>query len=295
MKESVVIKENSFRRLVEIALEQHPELAGMEVIVEKELLHYELLHVLNRGGWLDGLTFQGGTALRLCHGASRLSEDLDFSGGPDFSTKSMEGLAAYLKKTLSSQDFEVDVRSPKTITSHFTSGIGVNTWRIAFEILPFRNGIPKQLIKLDIDNSPTYTKVPGVIAQNYGVVRESQMIVHVQSREEILASKFVAFGASVATRNRPRFRDIWDIHWLTGKGTAIRKDLVRAKMGDHCVESAWMETAATRAGGIVESVEFAAEMRRFLLPHVVAKTLDNSLYMNFLASEIERLMRTAYR
>ena len=82
-----------FRELVEFALEQHPELEGMEVIVEKELLHYELLHVLNRGGWLDGLTFQGGPAVR----ASRLSEDLDFSGGPGFSTKSMDALATYLK------------------------------------------------------------------------------------------------------------------------------------------------------------------------------------------------------
>ena len=103
-------KEGSIRKLVEIALEHHPELAGMEVIVEKELLHYELLHVLNRGGWLDGLTFQGGTALRLCYGGSRLSEDLDFSGGPEFSSESMEGLAAYLKETLSSQGLGVDAR-----------------------------------------------------------------------------------------------------------------------------------------------------------------------------------------
>lgn len=287
-------KEGSFRRLVEIALEHHPELAGMEVIVEKELLHYELLHVLNRGGWLDGLTFQDGTALRLCYGGSRLNEDLDFSGGPEFSSESMEGLAAYLKETLSSQGLGVDVKSPKTITSHFTSGIGVNTWRIAFEILPFRSGIPKQIINLDIDNSLTYTKGPGAIAQNYGVVRESRMLVHVQSREEILASKLVSFAASVATRNRPRFREIWDMHWLTGNGTAIRNDLVCSKMGDHRIESAWMETAASRVRGIVGSVAFAAEMRRFLLPHAAVQTLDNPLYMKFLASETERLIRNAY-
>lgn len=290
-----MIKESSFRNLVEIALEHNPKLAGMEVIVEKELLHYELLYVLNRGGWLDGLTFQGGTALRLCHGASRLSEDLDFSGGPDFSTESMEGLAEYLKNKFLSQGLGVDVKSPKTIPSHFTSGIGVNTWRIAFEFLPFRSDVPKQIIKLDIDNSPTYTKEPGAIAQNYGVVRESQMLVHIQSREEILAGKLVAFAASVATRNRPRFRDIWDMNWLTGNGTVIRNDLVLAKMGDHHIEPAWMETAANRTGGIVGSAEFAAEMRRFLLPHEVAQTLDNPLYMEYLASETERLIRTAYR
>ena len=286
-------KEETFRKLVEIALEHHPEIAGMEVIVEKELLHYELLHVLNRGGWLDGLTFQGGTALRLCYGASRLSEDLEFSGGPDFSIKSMECLAAYLQKTLSDRGLGVDVKSPKTITPRFTSNIEVNTWRIVFEILPFRRGIPKQRIKLDIDNAPTYTEVPGAIAQNYGVVRESRMLVRVQSREEILASKLVAFSASVETRNRPRFRDIWDIHWLRGNGTTIRNDLVRAKMRDHCVESAWFDTAADSVGDIIHSAEFANEMRRFLLPHTAAQTLDDPLTLKFLADEIERLIRTA--
>ena len=283
------------RELVEFALEQHPEFVGMEVIVEKELLHYELLHVLNRGGWLDGLTFQGGTALRLCYGASRLSEDLDFSGGPGFSTKSMDGLATYLKKTLSGRGLGVDVKSPKSIISHFTSGIGVSTWRIVFEIFPFRRGIPKQRIKLDIDNAPTYTEGPGAVAQNYSVVRESQMLVRVQSREEILASKLVAFSASVVTRNRPRFRDIWDMHWLRGNGTAIRNDLVRAKMGDHCVESAWFETAADSVKDIVRSTEFANEMRRFLLPYTAVQILDKPLSKKFLAGEIERLIRMAYR
>lgn len=290
-----MFKEGTFRELVDIALERHPELVGMEVIVEKELLHYELLHVLDRGGWLDRVTFQGETALRLCYGALRLIEDLDFSGGPDFSAKSMDGLAAYLKKKLTGRGLGVDVKSPETVTSHSSSGIGVNTWRIVFEVSPFRRGIPKQKIKLDIDNAPTYTESPGAIAQNYGVVRESQMLVRVQSQEEILASKLVVFSTSVATRNHPRFSDIWDMHWLRGNGTAIRNDLVRAKMGDHHVESSWFETAANNVGDIIYSGEFANEMRRFLLPHTVAETLDKPLFMEFLVDEIERLIRTACR
>ena len=290
-----MFEEGTFRELVEIALEHHPELAGMEVIVEKELLHYELLHVLDHGGWLDGLIFQGGTALRLCYGASRLSEDLDFSGGPGFSTDSMGGLATYLKRKLSGRGLGVEVKSPKTITSHFSSDIGVNTWRIAFEILPFQRGIPKQRIKLDVDNAPTYTEHPRAIAQNYGVVRESKMLVRVQSREEILASKLVAFSNSVVTRNRPRFRDIWDLQWLRGNGTAIRNDLIRAKMSDHHGESAWFEIAADSVGKIIRSTEFANEMRRFLLPHTAAQTLDRPLSLDSLASETESLLRMAYR
>ena len=137
-----MFKEGTLRELVDIALEQNPELVGMKVIVEKELLHYELLHVLNHGGWLDGLTFQGGTALRLCYGASRLSEDLEFSGSPGFSIKNMDGLATYLKYTLSDRGLGVDVKSPKSIIPHYASDIGVSTWRIVFEILPSQRGIP---------------------------------------------------------------------------------------------------------------------------------------------------------
>lgn len=62
------------------------QFSHMRAVVEKELLHYDLLFVLDRGGLLDNLTFQGGTALRLCYGSSRLSEDLDFLGGKDFSS-----------------------------------------------------------------------------------------------------------------------------------------------------------------------------------------------------------------
>ena len=290
-----MFKEGTFRELVEIALAHHPELVGMEVIVEKELLHYELLHVLDRGGWLDGLTFQGGTALRLCYGASRLSEDLDFSGGPSFSTKSMEGLAEYLKKSMTGRGLGVVVKNPKTIASRLSSDIGVNTWRIVFEMPPFRSRIPKQKIKLDIDNAPTYTEIPGAIAQNYGVVRESQMLVRVQSREEILASKLVAFATSVVARNRPRFRDIWDLHWLRGNGTEVQIDLVHAKMSDHRVDPAWFEAAADRVGDIVRSVEFANEMRRFLLPHLASQILDKPLSTEFLAKETEELFWMACR
>lgn len=283
----------TFRELAEVALQRNPRLAGMEVIVEKELLHYELLHVLQRGHWLDGLTFQGGTALRLCYGSSRLSEDLDFSGGPDFSARAMDGLATYLEQTLSDRGLGVEVRPPKNLATRRPSGGGVVTWRLPFEIQPRRRDARRQMVKLDIDNAPTHTDAPGAIAQNYGVTRTSGMLVRVQSREEILAGKLVAFSGSVANRDRPRYRDVWDMNWLTRTGTAVRADLLRAKMDDRRLDRSWLETAAMKAGDIVGSSDFASEMRRFLLPHVAEDTLDNPMYMEFLATETARLMRLA--
>lgn len=132
----------------------------------------------------------------------------------------------------------------------------------------------------------------GTIAQNCGVVNESQMLVRVQSWKEILASKLVAFSTSVVKRNRPYFRDI---HWLKGNGTAIRNDLAYTKMGDHRVELAWLETAADSVADIVRSAEFANEMRWFLLPHIAAQILDKPLSLELLASKTESLIRMAYR
>ena len=53
----------------------------MRPVIEKEILHYDILFCLDQAGLLKDLVFQGGTCLRLCYGANRFSEDLDFAGG----------------------------------------------------------------------------------------------------------------------------------------------------------------------------------------------------------------------
>jgi len=63
-------------------------------MVEKELLHRDILHALHQSGLLNGLVFTGGTCLRACYGSQRLSEDLDFYGGKAFSPDAL----AYLMK-----------------------------------------------------------------------------------------------------------------------------------------------------------------------------------------------------
>jgi predicted nucleotidyltransferase component of viral defense system len=65
---------------------QVENVSHMRSVIEKELLHYDILFALEKGGLLDKLTFQGGTSLRLCYGGNRFSEDLDFAGGKDFSS-----------------------------------------------------------------------------------------------------------------------------------------------------------------------------------------------------------------
>jgi hypothetical protein len=73
-----------FDRLVDEALRAQTGLAPLRPVVEKELLHHDILRELAEAGLLHRLTFTGGTCLRACYGSHRLSEDLDFTGGADF-------------------------------------------------------------------------------------------------------------------------------------------------------------------------------------------------------------------
>jgi predicted nucleotidyltransferase component of viral defense system len=66
-----------FDSLVSQALKAQGELAPLRVVVEKELLHHDILREMSAAGLLHSLTFIGGTCLRACYGSNRLSEDLD--------------------------------------------------------------------------------------------------------------------------------------------------------------------------------------------------------------------------
>ena len=282
--------EPRFRELTRVVM-RDPALAGMEAIVEKELLHCELLSILQGGGWLDGLVFQGGTALRLCYGAPRLSEDLDFSGGPDFSPERLSGLAAALENALAAAGLDTSIRPPRnTARRRPEGGVGVSTWRIDIVTRPGRRDLPRQRIKLDIDSAPAHTREVRRILRNYGALRDRRMFVQVESPEEILANKLVAFSASTATRNRPRYRDVWDVHWLAEKGTEVLAELVRAKICEHRVDPSWLEQAAAVASSIVRSPEFSEEMRRFLPPELARRSLGNPKFMKALAETSERLL-----
>ncbi len=119
-------------------------------------------------------------------------------------------------------------------------------------------------------------------------------MIHVQREEEILANKLVAFSSSVATRNRPRYRDIWDMNWLK-TGDNLRIDLLGSKMKEHSVPPSLIDEAAVEVARIVHSSAFSTEMRRFLLPKMASETLDDPRFMDGLAQETEHLLREAAR
>ena len=89
-----------FDELVDEALNNMQELAPLRVVVEKELLHHDILRVLSGARLLTQLTFIGGTCLRACYVSSRLSEDLDFTGGAHFTRDQLASFSTILIQSL---------------------------------------------------------------------------------------------------------------------------------------------------------------------------------------------------
>src|SRR3982074_1696668 len=71
----------SIKRAVAAFMARHGIPGEMEQNLVKEAIHLHLLSALSDAGVLRHVVFQGGTALRLCYGGERYSEDLDFVCG----------------------------------------------------------------------------------------------------------------------------------------------------------------------------------------------------------------------
>ncbi len=80
---------NIFETIVNSVVVQNRDFSVLRPVIEKELLHHDIINVMNLEGFLKRLTFIGGTCLRSCYNSERLSEDLDFTGGFDFSANDM--------------------------------------------------------------------------------------------------------------------------------------------------------------------------------------------------------------
>lgn len=276
-----------FDQLVDEALKNRQDLAPLRVVVEKELLHHDILRVLSSAGLLARLTFMGGTCLRACYGSNRLSEDLDFTGGADFSRESLSAIAQVLVANLKAKyGLQVEVSEPTRETGN------VDTWKLKVQTRPGRKDQPAQRINIDVCAIPSYQSRPMVLLNPYGVeMGTSGLILQVESREEIFADKLVAFALRP---NRIKYRDLWDMAWLHQQGVKPQTDLVPAKLKDHHCEPQqfWVQLDERRRsllGNPKVVTEFQQEMHRFLPSNLVTQTVDQPAFWSFLTGLMDDL------
>lgn len=273
-----------FDQLVELAMRNERGLAPLRVVVEKELLHHDILREMSGAGLLAKLTFIGGTCLRACYGSSRLSEDLDFTGGADFNRGNLSDLSGVLVENLQRKyGLRVEVGEPTRETGN------VDTWSFKLQTRPGQRDLPAQRINVDICAIPSYQPRPMMLRNHYGVdMGTNGLIIQAQSREEILADKLVAFALRP---NRLKNRDLWDIAWLRQQGVVLPLELVPRKLGDHgCEVQRFMGLLAERRQALLSEprlqADFQREMRRFLPAALVAETVDSPDFWRYLTSLI---------
>lgn len=267
----------------------------MRPVIEKELLHYDILFGLDRDGLLDELTFQGGTALRLCYGSPRFSENLDFTGGGDFSSARLEGIKTSLEGYIGRRyGLEVRVRESAELENDpGYRGLHVDTWQLSITTAPTRPDIPRQRIKLEVANVEAYSRVPRSLNVNYDFLPDGygDTLVLTETHDEIMADKLVSL---VNTQRYVRHRDIWDLRWLKQQGATVNAEWVANKIKDYRIDDYGDKLDETRGRlpEIVHGESFANEMSRFLPGAVQERTVKKPKFLNFLVSEIDGLLAT---
>jgi predicted nucleotidyltransferase component of viral defense system len=269
-----------FDQLVDTALQNQQALAPLRLVVEKELLQRDILRELSSAGLLSGLTFMGGTCLRACYGSNRLSEDLDFTGGADFSRESLAQVSNTLIKSLAAKyGLKVEVSVPVREIGN------VDTWKLKVQTRPGRSDLPAQRINIDVCAIPSYEPRPMLLLNPYGVdMGTSGLIVQAQSRAEIFTDKLVAFALRP---NRIKNRDLWDMAWLHQESVSPQLSLIAHKLKDHhCEPERYIRLLTERCQMLAEQTALAAdfrqEMRRFLPAQIVQQTADKPEFWQFL-------------
>ena len=280
-----------FDQLVDEALRARADLSSLRPVVEKELLHHDILREMSAAGLLAGLTFMGGTCLRACYGSSRLSEDLDFTGGGDFRRGDLAELATILTDRLKSRyGLPIRVSEPVKI------GGNVSTWKLVIETRPGRRHLPAQRINLDICAIPSHDPRPMMLRNIYRVdLGTSGLILQAQSREEILADKVVALALR---DNRIKNRDLWDIAWLTQQGVELPLPLISLKIRDHKRKTVDFIAALEARLAVLRGkpdvrADFMKEMRRFLPATAMRDTVEKEPYWSYLTQVVTELGQKA--
>jgi len=272
----------------------------MEQNLIKEAIHLHLLSALSDAGVLRHVAFQGGTALRLCYGGERYSEDLDFVCGTagayidkvDFEElvgNALETTKVSLARGFGIEPQTIGLKEPARPMEIKGTSVAVAAWQIAVPVDATSHS-PKSRIKIEFTNVPSHDNGPNVAQAPQGLVQVQDVILNVESANEILADKAVALTA----RGALKYRDVWDVWFLTNRLNArADRDTVRRKFSDYRTQD--VDTKAKKrldelASSGTEKL-FLAEMRRFLPARRVAEMEAMQLQRSILAASSDLIRR----
>lgn len=266
----------------------NPDLAAITPVIEKEILHHDIMAVLVQQGVMSSLTFIGGTALRMCYNSSRLSEDLDFNGGHNFKPADFNGLEHEIKSYIEAKyETNVWVNKPSSERQGDTS-----SWTISIEKEANRPDLTRQKMHIDVCAIPSFDIEKRPLINHYNIAVPTEgLLIPVQSLDEIMADKFIAL-AYRARRIKPR--DIWDVLWLSQRNVEASVELTKRKLDARGkafsdFSDALMSQVTKLQSSDETRDDFYQEMRRFIPTNIQVRTLKNPDYWNYVQAETKKL------
>jgi predicted nucleotidyltransferase component of viral defense system len=168
----------------------------------REYLQYKILEIVFESEFSSKLSFLGGTCLRIVHGNSRFSEDLDFDNF-NLSENNFNEIGNLIKKKLSAQGYDVEIKNVI---------VGAFHCYVRFPKLLFNQGLSghkEEKILIQLDTEPqNYDFIPEKIIINKFDVFTS---INTTPKELLLAQKYYA----LINRKRKKGRDVFDIIYLS--------------------------------------------------------------------------------
>lgn len=273
------------KQQIQQIVQANPGYAAIAPVIEKEILHHDIMDVLIKEGALQQLTFIGGTALRLCYNSVRLSEDLDFNGGHEFKPAHFDGLELAIQKYIQNK-YETDVWVNKPTDDKQGDTI---SWKISIVKAANRPDLPRQKMHIDVCAIPSFDVENRPLLNHYNIVVPTEgLLVPVQSLQEMLADKLIAL-AYRARRIKPR--DIWDIVWIRQRGIGLSQELLakklaaRNKQADDFRQALTRQLAKLMQDDAVRD-DFQSEMSRFIPRQIRERTLDNPEYWAYVQTAV---------
>jgi predicted nucleotidyltransferase component of viral defense system len=293
-------KVTSLRKSIGDFMVRHGVSGEMEQNLLKEAIHLHLLSALSDASILRYVVFQGGTALRLCYGGERYSEDLDFVCGKsgsylakiEFETliqRALETAKHSLQRDFGINPDQITLKQPSRPSAIKEVPVAVAAWQIAVPIDATPRS-PKSRIKIEFANVPSYDNKPRVVRVTPGLVQIQDVILAVESPNEILADKAVALVA----REVLKYRDVWDVWYLVNRLDAhIDRNLVQNKFADYGAIDIETRARRRREELMKESTAkaFLGEMERFLPSRRVAELTEMGMHRAVLADSGELIRR----
>jgi predicted nucleotidyltransferase component of viral defense system len=276
--------------------------AAMDQNLMKEAIHLHLLSALSEAGVLQHVVFQGGTALRLCYGGERYSEDLDFVCGKagayleDVEFDALVDRALETTKRTLQRDFNIDatqiaLKRPAQPELVKGSDVNIATWQIIVPVNPTPR-TPKSRTKIEFANVPSYDAKPLTVSATPGLVQIQDVILNAETPNEILADKAVALTARAVLK----FRDAWDVWFLVNKlGATPDREMVLKKFADYGTLDIAVKANARldELAKDATATAFYAEMRRFLPSARVVQMSQMNLQRTMLSDSADLIRKTA--